>query len=179
MFQLLLVAGLFSIAGFITPAHAQDISLIDTNAFWKYLDAGVDLGTAWRTLNFDDRAWASGPRPLGYGGTWLNTVLNIGSGTNRLLAAYFRRTFVVPDTGAITGLTSRLLRDDGGMVYLNGAEVLRHNMPAGAVNYWTLATTAVGGADETTYFTNSIPPSLLLNGTNVLDRSFALPHLSP
>jgi hypothetical protein len=97
MFQLLLVAGLFSIAGFITPAHAQDISLIDTNAFWKYLDAGVDLGTAWRTLDFDDSAWASGPGPLGYGEPFLNTALNTGSGANFLAVEVHQNSAVSTD----------------------------------------------------------------------------------
>lgn len=160
-----LAAGL---SGFTAQAVAQTTSLIPTNAVWHYLATGTDPGVAWRAPGFNDSSWASGPGPLGYGETFLNTVLNLGSGTNRLLTAYFRRNFAVSDPAAVTDLTVRLLRDDGAVVYLNGTEVLRQNMPAGAVSYGTFATTVVGGADETTYFTNTIPAGLLTNGTNVL-----------
>ena len=47
----------------------------------------------------------------------------------------------------VTALTLNLLRDDGAVVYLNGQEVYRTNMPTGTIAYTTPATTAIGGAD--------------------------------
>ena len=35
-------------------AKAQTFSLISTDAVWKYLDTGTNLGTAWRAPDFDD-----------------------------------------------------------------------------------------------------------------------------
>jgi len=110
--------------------RAQTVSLIPTNAPWKYLDAGVDPGVAWRAPAFDASYWPTGLGPLGYGEPFVNTMLNLGSGTNRLLTAYFRRTFIVPNAAAITGLTMRLLRDDGAVVYLNGTELFRTTCPS-------------------------------------------------
>ena len=44
-----------------------------------------------------------------------------------------------------------MLRDDGVVVYLNGTEVFRSNLPTGTIAYTTLASTAIGGGDETTF----------------------------
>src|SRR6185437_12633587 len=65
-------------------------------------------------------------------------------------------------------LTLNLLRDDGAVVYLNGTEVRRDNMPAGVPTYTTLATTLVAGTDEQTYFSSLISGSYLVTGTNQL-----------
>src|SRR5205085_1725984 len=71
-----------------------------------------------------------------------------------------------PDT-YITNLTFRLLRDDGAVVYLNGREMYRSNMPNGSILYTTLASVAVNGADEATYFATTIPTNIF-PGTNLL-----------
>jgi hypothetical protein len=54
-------------------------------------------------------------------------------------------------------------------VYLNGHEVFRSNMPESDVNYTTLASEVVSGADETSnYFEQAVDPTLLVEGTNLL-----------
>jgi hypothetical protein len=60
------------------------------------------------------------------------------------------------------------MRDDGAVVYLNGVEVWRTNMPTGSVGFLTPASVAIGGADESTFVQTTISPSLLVTGTNVL-----------
>jgi hypothetical protein len=60
----------------------------------------------------------------------------------------------------------RVLRDDGAVVYLNGIEVFRSNMPTEPF-FTTLASTAVGGAEESAFFERH-PVELLHNGTNVV-----------
>ena len=40
------------------------------------------------------------------------------------------------------------MRDDGAIVYLNGQEVFRSNMPIGPVGYLSYAANVVGGAEE-------------------------------
>ena len=84
------------------------------------------------------------------------------------VTTYFRRTFSVTNPGALPSLTLRLLRDDGAIVYLNGAEVLRSNMPGGAVSSSMLASTTVVGADESAFVTAAISPTLLVAGSNVI-----------
>jgi hypothetical protein len=65
-------------------------------------------------------------------------------------------------------VTLQLLRDDGAVVYLNGKEVVRSNMPAGTITSTTFASTAISGAAETTFSSFSIPVGAFVNGTNTL-----------
>jgi hypothetical protein len=139
-----------------------------TVAVWRYKDNGSDQSTQWRARNFDDTDWASGPAELGYGDSPATTVSYGPSSSNKFITTYFRHTFTVADPSVYHGLTLKLLVDDGCVVYLNGAEVVRRNMPAGDVNYRTLASSSVAGADESTFFTYNIPASALVAGNNVL-----------
>jgi hypothetical protein len=71
----------------------------------------------------------------------------------------------VEDPSLYFGLTLRLARDDGGVVYLNGTEVFRSNMPTGTITYTTQAS-STGSAS--TFVQTTVNPSLLLPGENVL-----------
>ncbi len=150
------------------PAFAAETVLVPATAVWKYLDNGSNQGSAWRAPSFDDSAWKSGPAVLGYGDNQ-TTVVGYGSDTtNKYITTYFRHAFSVANPSAYQSLTLNLRRDDGAVVYLNGVEVFRSNMPSGSVTYTTLAPVAVGGSDETTYVVGSLSPSALVAGTNVL-----------
>jgi hypothetical protein len=61
-----------------------------------------------------------------------------------------------------------LLRDDGAVIYLNGKEVHRENMPSGAISSSTTASSAIGGGDESAYFTTALDPADLVEGNNVI-----------
>ncbi len=153
----------------LTDNEVADTILLPANAIWKYRDDGSNQGTAWIQPNFNDTPWASSAAELGYGDGDEATTIGYGvDPNNKFITSYFRRTFTINDIAAIHSLTMRLLRDDGAVVYLNGAEVYRSNMPTGTVTYLTLASAAISGADESTF--NSVPlsPSLLVNGTNVI-----------
>jgi hypothetical protein len=144
--------------------------LVAAGSEWKYLDDGSNQGTAWRTTSFNDTAWASGAAQLGFGDGDEATVVR----SNRLdgtlvVTTYFRRRFVVTNAPTFTNFLLRVLRDDGAVVYLNGAEVFRNNMPPGTISYTTLASTSVPTADETSnFYATNVSPSRVVNGTNVL-----------
>jgi hypothetical protein len=157
-----------SIATATTAAGATS-PLIPPGASWKYLDNGVDQGTAWRGVSFDDSIWASGGAQLGYGDGDENTSVSFGGNpANRYITTYFRKSFTVADPSLIGALSLGLLRDDGAVVYLNGQEVFRSNMPTGTIGYATAASSVVSGAAETTYFTAAINRALVVGGTNVI-----------
>ena len=151
---------------------------INTGSTWKYLDNGSNQGTAWTGVAFDDLAWASGPAELGYGDTAEGrpetTLVNCGPNaptctSDNYITTYFRKTFNVPDKSIYSGLNLSLLRDDGAVVYLNGAEIWRTNMPVGSVTYSTPASAAISGTGETTFVNPaSALANTLVNGTNVL-----------
>ncbi len=155
----------------LTAVAFTDSNVISRGAVWKYDDAGTDLGTAWREPGFDDALWLQGPAELGYGDAPV-TALRQGpdgmTSSAKFITYYFRRTFTITDASQIIGLAATLERDDGAVIHLNGQEVARSNMPAGAVNYLTFSQTTVGGTDETTYFPLVIPPAALVSGTNVI-----------
>ena len=79
---------------------------------------------------------------------------------------YFRRTFDV--TGAVSTATLELLRDDGAVVYIDGTEVARTNMPAGTVAFATLAPTEITGAAEKNAVTLTLPTAGLTVGTHTI-----------
>jgi len=145
-------------------------TLISAGSSWRYLDNGSDQGTAWRASAFNDSGWSNGVAQFGYGdGDEVTLIRSNRTGGTIIATTYFRKPFVFSNAWAVTNLTLGLLRDDGGIVYLNGTEIFRSNMTNGPVVYSTnWAVTAVGGADEATFFTTNVSPALLANGTNVL-----------
>ena len=94
--------------------------------------------------------------------------MSFGPNANmRYRTTYFRHTFNVANPASVQALNLRLLRDDGAVVYINGTEVARSNMPA-THNFQTLAPANVDGAAESTYFSFTPPPGVLVAGTNTV-----------
>ncbi len=138
-------------------------SLVTPQTPWRYLSNGSDQPAAWREAAFDDSGWSVGDAELGYGdGDEATTISPLG------LTSYFRRTFSVADVAQITALTLLLQRDDGAVAYLNGVEVARSNMPAGAVTATTPASSDVSGAAERTFVSLPVAMSALRDGSNTL-----------
>ena len=148
---------------------AAGTALVTAGATWRYLDDGSDPGTGWRAAAFDDSSWAAGPAQLGYGDGDEATVVGYGPDLNaKYITTYFRYAFDLADASLYDALGLNLLRDDGAVVYLNGVEVYRSNLPAGAINYTTLAGLVVGGSEETAFSSAAVDPALLADGPNVL-----------
>jgi Bacterial Ig domain len=140
--------------------------IVPSGAGWRFLDDGSNQGTAWREPLFDDSGWSNGPAQLGFGDgdevTLINRT-NAAGGTN--ITSYFRHRFQPGDAAVLTNLVLRVLRDDGAIVYLNGIEVFRSNMPTGAIDYLT---TAVDVVEDNFFHAVHLIPSLLMTGENVL-----------
>ncbi|WP_425390463.1 T9SS type A sorting domain-containing protein [Ekhidna sp.] len=142
--------------------------LIGKGETWNYLDDGTDQGTAWTGTSFDDSGWSSGDAELGYGdGDEVTTVGFGGDANNKYVTTYFRKSFSNSEASPYA-LKVGLKRDDGAIVYLNGNEIIRDNMPAGTVTYTTLASNAEGEPEEQTYYTFEVDPSDLVVGTNYI-----------
>ncbi len=162
----LLAAILLTVAASGGRAQALTTNFVPTGSVWKYLDNGSNQGTAWRDPGFNDTAWASGPAQLGYGDGDEATVVSFGPNASaKYITTYFRHVFSVTNAASYTALTLRVLRDDGAVVYLNGTEVLRDNMPTGTIGFTTPASAAI---EDSTFHTASVSPALLVDGTNVL-----------
>ena len=183
-----------------TAFYRTPTTLVAANARWKYLVTPSAPSSSWKTTNFNDAGWSSGLAQLGYGDGDEAATIGFGSDpNNKYLTTYFRHAFTIVDPTVFGALLVRLLRDDGGVVYLNGTEIFRSNMGGGAPLYLTEARSTAAGADESTqYYNTNVPPALLRAGTNVIaveihqngadssDLSFALelrgvendPHLA-
>ncbi|MFK7936209.1 MAG: alkaline phosphatase PhoX [Saprospiraceae bacterium] len=150
-------------------AYAQT-TLIPLNSDWSYLDDGVDqTGNDWNTLGFNADSWSSGAALLGYGDADITTVLNFGGDvTNKRTTYYFRHIFNLTQVDCIAGLNINILRDDGAIIYLNGQEVFRTNMPAGVVNASTFASGPIGGNGELTYHEIQLSGAQLVDGDNLV-----------
>ncbi len=147
----------------------ETVTLFPAGSVWRYNDSGANLGTAWYQTGYDDSSWSSGSAQFGYGDGDETTVLNYGpDANNKYITYYFRTTFSIPDPEAFIDVQLELLKDDGAVVYLNGSELLRSNMPETPVDYLTLAGSAVSGSNESNFTPYSIPPSMLNSGDNLL-----------
>jgi hypothetical protein len=151
----------------ITKAQTTKIPLVKKGDTWNYFDKGTSPGGTWPALNFDDGSWASGPAQLGYGDGDEKTVVSFGPDTNnKYITTYFRKTFSLADTIGLGSIQASILFDDAAVVYLNGVEVYRNNLPAGTINFTTPALTVV--ADENAYHAFTIPKGMVLPGQNVV-----------
>lgn len=156
-----------------TPASTNyvpepvEVELVNAGADWAYWDVGTPPDGDWTAADYDDATWATGPAPLGYGDSHIITAIGYGDDAyNKYTTAYFRLVFSVEDAATYTDALGTLMRDDGAVVYLNGTEVERSNMPDGDVSYETLASSST--TDETGYGAFSLDPALLVEGQNVL-----------
>jgi serine protease AprX len=142
-------------------------SLIAANADWKYLDNGTDQGTGWRAVGFNDSPWQSGPAQLGYGDWDEMTVVDFGPDeTNKYITTYFRHEFSISDPGIYDFLTLRFKADDGAVIYLNGQEVQRANLPEGTIEYGTLA--LIDTNPDDLIYEAQLETAGLVAGTNVV-----------
>ncbi len=145
---------------------------------WKYKDDGSNQGTAWTDSSsaFSDAAWSSAPAYLGYGDTWIVTCVNAcgtvtcaPSCTNKYMTTYFRQKLSITNPAQYDSVRISLKRDDGAVVYVNGVEVWRENMPAtGTITYTTGASSNVSGSNENATFTKTIPKSFFVSGINTI-----------
>ena len=149
---------------------ANKETLVNKNSDWKYLDDGSNQWNQWKDLSFDDSNWSSGNGEFGYGDNNEPTVLDFGSDPDdKHLTYYFRKEFTIQNLSDYSGkLLIHLLRDDGAVVYINGEEVLRSNMPEEPVNYQTKAAAFVGGVSETAFLTSLIETDKLVEGNNLI-----------
>ena len=143
----------------------QPVQVFDLTNTWRYNQEGVDLGQAWRQVDYDDGSWPSGAGLLCVEDAASvepkNTRLTIGR-----ITYYFRTSFEFTGDPVRTALQFSLMVDDGAVLYLNGQEFYRIRMPDGPVSYNTLASASVGDASLAGPLTVSAPG--LVKGRNVL-----------
>ncbi|OED33481.1 hypothetical protein BHE17_13845 [Planococcus maritimus] len=116
----------------------EEIELLEAASEWRYLDDGSDQKRAWLEVDYDDSKWTQGAGPLGYPkdeerpefGTVKTLIGYGGDEIDKIALTYFRTNFEVEDVEAIGDMGYvEFSVDDAVILYLNGAEILRFNMP--------------------------------------------------
>ncbi len=152
------------------PGSGVDTVVIPAQSAWSWRFDPKAPDAAWKNPGYDASAWKSGAGVLGYGTTGLGTNIDVaGAPATRPLAGYFLRKFTVDNASAVTKLSLTTVADDGVVVFVNGTEVGRSNMPAGPVTFNTYASSttnsAVAKANPVVF---EVPVAVLVNGTNTL-----------
>ena len=127
---------------------------------WRYIFDPDSLGPDW--LNPDYAMPWGGSAPLGFGYELIDRELPAAQG----VTSYFQKSFYVGEVDEIDSLSVELMVDDGAVVYLNGQEIIRENLPAGAIDHLTPALVSI---DEPIFNTYVIDPSLLIEGDNSIN----------
>ncbi|MEN8795983.1 MAG: lamin tail domain-containing protein [Akkermansiaceae bacterium] len=149
----------------LTKRDATFETLISSGANWSYLDDGSDQGAAWRAAGYDDSAWLNGPAPLGYGDDPA-TEIDFGDPDDRHITSYLRRDFQITEIPDQIHL--RLQVDDAAVIYLNGQEVVRRNLPDDALTFKTEALDAITPDLEPIWHNYQLDPNRVVAGTNVI-----------
>lgn len=151
------------LAAVVLAQAPETVTVLEAgSAGWRYQDDGPAPPPSWNQPGFDDSSWSSGPAPLGYGEDHLATRIGFGPDPARKrITARFRRRVRLPPLEAGRRYVLSFCVDDGAIVYLNGTEVGRLNMPDDRVDAETKALDAIA---EGYYARLVVPPELVLPG---------------
>lgn len=175
----------------ISPSRG---AFIESGDIWQYSPGWSEPPPTWKTVDFDDTSWFSGPTDIGYGGE--NHATDLGDVTtplwneNRLVmvqrtftqtgvtlavlssgdvaSVFMRYTFTVTHPTLLTQLTLNVDYIGGFATYLNGQEVVRRDLgePDAPVPYDVLASPQTVSSSEAIDLSKYI--AQIVSGTNVL-----------
>lgn len=143
------------------PADMSGETLFGKSSVWTYDDTNTSLdGTNWKTSSLSK----SGKSPIGYD-TNNSKSFNTHTG-ERYQTYYFTKTFQIADNVNMNDVfTLDYTVDDGMVVYINGQEAGRYNMPSGEITFNTNGGWAQSNPDSGTM---NLPAGLFKMGTNTI-----------
>ncbi len=148
---------------------SEQTFIISKESEWKYNDSGIDPGIAWKNVDYNDSSWKTGVAELGYGDNDENTIVSYGGNDrDKFPATYFRKVFNVDNITNLTKIKASIKCDDGAIVYLNGEEIFRYNMPTGLVNFQTFASSSAGSEEEDVFNNIDFESEMLREGVNLI-----------
>ncbi|MBN1670489.1 MAG: fibronectin type III domain-containing protein, partial [Kiritimatiellae bacterium] len=156
--------------------HTDADVKIDAGATWRYRKGTAEAAAppaAWRAPGFDDSAWAQGPAPFGYGDGPYGTEL--GDMKDSYTCIFLRAAFEIEQPALISELRISAQFDDGFVMWINGREVGRTNMPAAAGTFHAHDATAADSIkprDWTATLRGAAMPVLTAGGNVVAVQVF-------
>jgi hypothetical protein len=170
----------------VGPGVTTVTTHVAAGSTWRWLMPASAPSATWKNAGFDDTTWSQNTSPLFYNesispGTNISPTPPTGTGSSGPAPVYVRKTFSVADAAAVARLWVELRADDGAVVYVNGQEAARVNMPLLLpVGHGTTNPTAAGGVYalacgpqdtglfETSYKHLELDPALLVSGANTI-----------
>lgn len=149
------------------PVQPQIVSLVPINQTWRFNSETNLDGVNWQVPAYNDSGWSNGPALFGFpvpgsAPVAAQTALVLGGGR---ITYYFRTSFVMPAGVTPSSLEFSQIVDDGAVIYVNGVEVSRYNIPQGVTVTNGLYAAPVSGAPGWTGpFT--LPLTNVVSGTN-------------
>jgi len=143
-------------------------TLFDYESTWQYYDQGSLDGENWYAKSYDTHNWSEGSGLFGYDGdgTSFGTTLDWGDdSSNKYPTYYFRKTITLSDDPSDAQFTLNYNVDDGFIIYVNGTEAERYNMPSGDVTFDTYSSTY---NDDNPTGSITLDASLFITGENVI-----------
>lgn len=156
----------------ICDLFAQE-NIISKGDDWLYYDQKPLLPFNWYSDNSISQNWKEGVSPLGYGDRKVKTIINFGDDPKKKdITKYFKKTFQIKDPYKYLIYKLNVQRDDGIVVYLNGKEVMRNNMPEGKITASTRANDLIFNSyNESLLHSKLLSPDDFVSGLNTISAS--------
>lgn len=148
-------------AAAFTSGTARPVLTEGKGTNWKYWAGESAPPANWQSPAFDDKAWSTGDAPLGIGENRLTTVMKPAANGDSPTVALFRKAFFLPKLEKGERTVVSLCVDDGAVLYINGKEALRQNLPTGVLKPQTKAVRQLSEMEEGFYHRWTVPAELL------------------
>ena len=162
---------LFSLTIFNT-LRAQT-KIISQGDEWQYYDDQKAPPIGWEKLNNNTSKWKTGISPLGYGDSFVTTSISFGKDSlKKDIVKYFKKTFRIDNPFEYIVYKINIHKDDGIVLYLNGKEITRIDMPDKEITNNTKATSLIiSGEAEEYVHTIVLAPDDFITGLNTIAAS--------
>ncbi|CAM1364880.1 helix-turn-helix transcriptional regulator [Tenacibaculum xiamenense] len=168
-FKLFLILSFFCLNN---PIFSQE-KIIKSGDEWRFYDKAIPPKNGWINSSRITSTWKKGISGLGYGDKAVTTVIDFGKDPdNKRITAYFSKGFQIDNPHDFVLYQVNIEKDDGIVLYLNGKEIFRKDMPIGKIHHDTKASgLIVSGQSEAFLHTIFITPEDLRRGENIISAS--------
>ncbi|MFK8060882.1 MAG: helix-turn-helix transcriptional regulator [Polaribacter sp.] len=145
--------------------------IITSGDNWSYYDNGP-LDNNWYKNEETYSNWKKGKTPIGYGDNKVITEISFGDSEDKKdIVKYFVKYFTIMNPEEYSGFEFDFKRDDGIIVYLNGKEIYKNNLPIGPIFNNTKALKRIDSKDEKKIIKKIISSQKFKEGINILKVS--------
>ncbi|MBR4840376.1 MAG: CotH kinase family protein [Paludibacteraceae bacterium] len=139
--------------------------ILTDKSTWSYYFKDTIPSEDWAQTSYDASSWKQGSGSFGINSKVITPTVKLVDGDSvHYITSYYRAKFKVSDLTEFDSLLAKVTYDDGVVIYLNGKEVKRYNMPKGTVTYGTFTPDYLN--DEVASF--FISKKDLVEGENVI-----------